>query len=263
MAGFITMLTDQPGNFLSNYARLTTSGASEHQAGLFDGLHRELLWFIQVLQIHARYSILPASKLNPAQEIFLKLSAHMHTSNFSIDENGWITGISHIASPNFDVRAEGAEIQLVVVHGISLPPGSYGGGYVQQLFTNCLSPDEHEFFAEIEGLKVSAHCLIERDGKLTQFVSFNDRAWHAGVSSWQGMNNCNDFSIGIELEGTDEEAYTDFQYKQLAKLVISLRKQYPALSDEAICGHSDIAPGRKTDPGPLFDWHKLHQLIKQ
>jgi N-acetyl-anhydromuramoyl-L-alanine amidase len=216
-----------------------------------------------VLQIHARYSILPAIKLNPAQEIFLKLSAPMHTSNFSIDNNGWITGISHIASANFDVRAEGTEIQLVVVHGISLPPGSYGGGYVQQLFTNCLNPDEHEYFAEIEGLKVSAHCLIERDGKLTQFVSFNDRAWHAGVSNWQGRDNCNDFSIGIELEGTDDEAYTDFQYKQLAKLVISLRKQYPELSDEAICGHSDIAPGRKTDPGPFFDWQKLQQLIKQ
>lgn len=170
--------------------------------------------------------------------------------------------IEHIASPNFDARAPGTELQLVVVHGISLPPGCYGGGYVQQLFCNSLDPEEHTYFAEISGLKVSAHCLIERDGQLTQFVSFNDRAWHAGVSHWQGRDNCNDFSVGIELEGTDAEAYTDIQYQQLAKLVISLYNQYPALSNEAICGHSDIAPGRKTDPGPYFDWQKLQQMIK-
>lgn len=181
----------------------------------------------------------------------------------NIDQQGWVEGINHVLSPNHNSRPENIPVQLIVVHGISLPPGKYGGGYVQQLFSNCLNPLEHAYFAEIEGLKVSAHCLIERDGSLTQFVSFDDRAWHAGVSSWQGMEDCNDFSIGIELEGCDEEAYTNIQYQQLAELVISLRKQYPALSDEAICGHSDIAPGRKTDPGPNFDWPKLKQLLKQ
>jgi AmpD protein len=149
------------------------------------------------------------------------------------------------------------------VHGICLPPGQYGGGYIQQLFTNCLDPTVHEYFAKIEGMKVSAHCLIERDGHLIQFVSFNDRAWHAGESCWQEQQNCNDFSIGIELEGSDEEPYEEAQYDQLARLVISLRKQYPAISQQSVCGHSDIAPGRKTDPGPYFDWHKLKQRIIQ
>lgn len=193
----------------------------------------------------------------------MKLSAQSESRQFSIDGDGWINGIAHIKSPNFNARAADSEIELVVVHGISLPPDHYGGGYIQQLFTNSLDPDEHAYFDEIKDLRVSAHCLIERDGRLTQFVSFNDRAWHAGVSCWQGREDCNDFSIGIELEGSDTESYTDIQYRQLAALVISLRKQYPALSDRSLCGHSDIAPGRKTDPGPFFDWQKLKLIIKQ
>lgn len=179
-----------------------------------------------------------------------------------IGRDGWIDGMQKILSPNYEARPESAEIRLLVVHGISLPPGQYGGGYIQQLFCNRLNPSEHPYFTEIADLRVSAHCLIERDGTLTQFVSFQHRAWHAGVSCWQGEENCNDFSIGIELEGCDEEAYNPEQYDRLATLVISLRKQYPALDENAICGHSDIAPGRKTDPGPGFDWQNLTDRIK-
>lgn len=184
-------------------------------------------------------------------------------NDLSIDPDGWLNHADIVHSPNFESRPADSEIRLIVVHGISLPPGSYGGGYVQRLFTNRLDPVQHEYFAKIDGLKVSAHCLIERDGHLTQFVSFHDRAWHAGVSCWQGVDNCNDFSIGIELEGSDDEVYEEIQYQQLARLVIGLRKQYPAIPEQSLCGHSDIAPGRKTDPGPLFDWQHLNQLIKR
>ena len=183
--------------------------------------------------------------------------------NWKIDNAGWLLEADIIPSPNCEARPPGNAIELIVVHGISLPPGHYGGGYVQQLFCNQLDPKEHDYFAEIEGLKVSAHCLIERDGHLVQFVSFHDRAWHAGASCWQDRDNCNDFSIGIELEGCDDDVYQEAQYDQLANLVLSLRKQYPAINDQAICGHSDIAPGRKTDPGPHFDWQHLNIKIQQ
>lgn len=182
-------------------------------------------------------------------------------NELSIDDQGWLQDVEIIASPNYNERPDSADLRLVVVHAISLPPGQFGGGYVQQLFTNTLDPGEHEYFDQLKGLQVSAHCFITRDGHLIQFVSFLNRAWHAGLSSWQGIENCNDFSIGIELEGTDDESYEEVQYQQLAKLVISLRKQYPAILEQSICAHSDIAPGRKTDPGPYFDWHKLTQLI--
>lgn len=180
-----------------------------------------------------------------------------------INDEGWLQNIEIIQSPNFNERPDSAQIQLIVVHGISLPPGKYGGGYVQQFFCNQLDPQAHPYFDEIKDLQVSAHCFIGRDGHLTQFVSFNRRAWHAGISCWQGMENCNDFSIGIEMEGTDNEPYEEVQYQQLAKLVISLQKQYPAILEQSICAHSDIAPGRKTDPGAYFDWQKLTQLIHQ
>jgi len=180
----------------------------------------------------------------------------------SIDKSGWLKDVEIIQSPNFNERPEDcSNVSLIVVHGISLPPGQYGGGYVQQLFTNKLDPTEHDYFEQIKGLQVSAHCFITRDGHLTQFVSFNNRAWHAGNSHWQGVENCNDFSIGIEMEGTDDEPYEELQYQQLARLVISLRKQYPDLLEQSLCAHSDIAPGRKTDPGPYFDWNKLTTLI--
>lgn len=181
--------------------------------------------------------------------------------NWKIDSGGWLQGADIMPSPNCEPRTPGEAIELIVIHAISLPPGQYGGGYVQQFFCNHLDPNEHAYFASIDGLRVSAHCLIERNGHLVQFVSFNDRAWHAGISCWQDRQNCNDFSIGIELEGCDEEPFEDAQYEQLARLVISLRKQYPALSEQSICGHSDIAPDRKTDPGPCFDWQTLYSLM--
>ena len=169
---------------------------------------------------------------------------------------GWCAGISHCPSPNFNARPQG-EISLLVMHNISLPPGQFGTGKVQELFCNRLDPHEHPYFAGIAGLQVSAHFLIERDGTVIQFVSCRDRAWHAGVSFFAGRDNCNDFSLGIELEGTDDQAYSDLQYAALAKLLRELQRHYPQLSKERICGHSDIAPGRKTDPGHAFDWVRL------
>lgn len=185
------------------------------------------------------------------------------TESFSIDHKGWLQQALRVESSNFGQRPEPAEITLIVVHAISLPPGEYGGGYVQALFTNQLNPLQHSYFKSIAELKVSAHCLIERDGSVTQFVSFLERAWHAGVSSWKNRENCNDFSIGIELEGCDADIFTDIQYRRLAALVKALRKQYPAITENALCGHSDIAPGRKTDPGPLFDWKRLRSLLTE
>jgi AmpD protein len=181
----------------------------------------------------------------------------------TISASGWLDGMRRVESPNFGPRPDSVDIRLIVVHAISLPPGEYGGGHVQLFFSNRLDPALHPYFEEIQNMQVSAHCLIERDGALTQFVSFLERAWHAGESSWRGSEDCNDFSIGIELEGCDEDAFSVAQYQRLAALVIALRKQYPAIGDDALCGHSDIAPGRKTDPGPKFDWDKLEDTIKQ
>lgn len=179
----------------------------------------------------------------------------------AIDDNGWLTDARTVASPNHDMRPDDTAIELVVIHGISLPPGEYGGGHVQRFFQNRLDPQEHEYFAEICDMCVSAHCLIERDGTITQFVSFADRAWHAGQSEWRGRSRCNDFSIGIELEGCDDEAYADPQYASLATLIGELRTAYPTIAADALAGHSDIAPGRKTDPGPYFDWGRLTSML--
>ncbi len=185
----------------------------------------------------------------------------MALPNPEIDARGWLAGVDRVVSPNHDSRPAGTEIRLLVIHGISLPPGEFGGGYVQQLFCNRLDPGGHPYFAEICNLEVSAHCLIEREGRVTQFVSLDDRAWHAGESSWRGETACNDFSIGIELEGCDELAYGDAQYEALAALIGALRARYPAIEADAVTGHSDIAPGRKTDPGPAFDWSKLRSML--
>ncbi len=165
-----------------------------------------------------------------------------------------------LLSPNANERPDN-EISLLVIHNISLPPGQYGGGHVAELFTNRLDPEGHPFFREIEGLEVSAHLLIERDGTLTQFVPFDRRAWHAGKSCFEGREACNDFSIGIELEGTDEEPFTDNQYSVLALVTRALLQAYPALTPARITGHSDIAPGRKTDPGPAFDWGRYRASL--
>jgi AmpD protein len=170
--------------------------------------------------------------------------------------------VKQIASPNCDARPPGVEAELIVVHGISLPPGEFGGPWIERLFTNTLPPDFHAYFAEIADLRVSSHLLVARDGALTQFVKFTDRAWHAGQSSYMGRPACNDFSIGIELEGVDEIAYSTEQYDALAEAVAALCDAYPRLSPDRLVGHSDIAPGRKTDPGPAFDWARANARIQ-
>lgn len=162
-------------------------------------------------------------------------------------------------SPFADARPSDMSPELIVVHGISLPPGEYGGPHVEELFLGRLDPAAHPYFAEIHGMEVSAHLFIRRDGSMTQFVPFDRRAWHAGQSNWCGRERCNDFSIGIELEGTDDEPYTDAQYDALAAALEVLHATYSGLHPEAITGHCDIAPGRKTDPGPGFDWNRLRQ----
>lgn len=175
--------------------------------------------------------------------------------------NGWLACARPVASPNFNARPTETSPELIVIHGISLPPGEYGGPYIEAFFTNQLDPAAHAYFSDIAHLTVSAHFLIRRDGEVVQFVSTDDRAWHAGESCWQQRSNCNDFSIGIEVEGGDEERYAMPQYHALATLIGALRNQYPAIQHDAIVGHSDIAPARKTDPGPAFDWLQLRQLL--
>lgn len=164
-------------------------------------------------------------------------------------------------SPNCDSRPDETDISLIVIHGISLPPGKFGNSYIDQLFSNQLDPNEHPYFKEIEGFKVSSHLLVRRDGEVVQYVPLNKRAWHAGVSCFEKRDCCNDFSIGIELEGDDETPYTDIQYQVLSKVIKNLIKSYPALNEKTIAGHCDIAPGRKTDPGEAFDWEFLNKLI--
>jgi len=174
-------------------------------------------------------------------------------------KKGILTGARQQLSPNCDERPE--DISLLIIHGISLPPGEFGGPWIDALFTNSLNPNEHEYFRQIVDLRVSSHLLIRRDGELVQYVPFEQRAWHAGESSFEGKTCCNDFSIGIELEGTDDIAYTDEQYQQLAKVIASIQAEHPAITTERIVGHSDVAPGRKTDPGGVFDWPRLHKLL--
>jgi AmpD protein len=175
----------------------------------------------------------------------------------AVDARGIVAAARQFASPNFDARPPGVEPSLVVIHGISLPPGVFRGDGVIRLFTNTLDATAHPYYASIADLRVSAHFFIRRRGTLIQFVSCNDRAWHAGVSSWCGRERCNDFSVGIELEGADDVAYTAAQYGRLAALLFALKRRYPMT---AAVGHSHIAPGRKSDPGPAFDWDRLARL---
>lgn len=177
-------------------------------------------------------------------------------------DGGWLLDAEHCPSPNWDERSAGTEVALIVVHGISLPPGEFGGPWITDLFLNRLDPDAHPYFREIAGIEVSAHAVIYRDGRVVQYVPFSKRAWHAGQSCFRGRSACNDFSIGIELEGTDELPYTDIQYRQLSALILALRRRYPGIAADAITGHADIAPGRKTDPGPAFDWPRLATLVR-
>jgi AmpD protein len=177
-------------------------------------------------------------------------------------KTGWIDAVRRVVSPNYDDRPAGAELGLIVVHGISLPPGEFGNGWIDRLFCNDLPGDAHPYFAAICNAAVSAHVLIDRDGAVTQYVPFDRRAWHAGRSEYCGRAACNDFSIGIELEGTDDVAYTSEQYGVLAELILALRRAYPSLAGAEVVGHSDIAPGRKTDPGPSFDWIELMRRLE-
>ena len=186
----------------------------------------------------------------------------MTKSTFQIDKTGnWLTGVRRVESPNCDQRPENHDIDLLVIHGISLPPGEYGGSFIDQLFTNRLNKDAHPYFSEIYELRVSSHLFINREGSVTQFVPFNKRAWHAGESCFAGRNQCNDFSIGIELEGCDDEDYTKAQYLSLASVTDTLCQRWQKITKDRIVGHSDIAPGRKTDPGPSFDREYYFSLL--
>ena len=176
-------------------------------------------------------------------------------------EQGWLSHCKRVESPNADQRPIDAEISLLVIHNISLPPEQFGGPYIEQLFCNRLNPSQHPYFEQIYQLQVSSHLLIDREGAVVQFVPFQKRAWHAGVSEFEGRERCNDFSIGIELEGADQIPYTEAQYRKLAATVKLLLSHYPSITSQRIVGHSDISPGRKTDPGPAFDWQLFRQSL--
>lgn len=177
---------------------------------------------------------------------------------WQVDAQQRIAALRWLPSPNVDARPDPADLSLLVIHGIALPPEQFGGGYIDALFTNTLDTDAHPYFASLAELRVSAHVCIFRDGSATQYAAFDQRAWHAGASAFGGRSRCNDFAIGVELEGSDTQAYTDAQYRSLARLCGALMRAYPAITRERIVGHADIAPLRKTDPGPLFDWQRLH-----
>ena len=174
---------------------------------------------------------------------------------------GLVVGARQVLSPHFDARPAGAVPDVIIVHSISLPPREFGGPWIDRLFTGSLPPEAHPYFRSIAAGRVSAHALIRRDGQIVQYVPFGERAWHAGTSQYRGRSACNDFSVGIELEGADDIAYEEPQYEQLAALIGALLAAYPSLSREHIVGHSDVAPGRKTDPGESFDWERLRQRL--
>ena len=186
----------------------------------------------------------------------------MSASSYSVDSRaGRIVPALQLESPNCDARPEGVPVALLILHGISLPPGEFGTGAIASLFLNRLDHTAHPYFEEIRGLEVSSHLLIDRQGAVTQFVSFNDRAWHAGVSCFRGRSRCNDYAIGIELEGTDDAAYTDEQYATLGPVITAIAKAYPGIDARKLAAHSDVSPGRKTDPGPAFDWQRLYDAL--
>ena len=185
----------------------------------------------------------------------------MHNKNTLTIIEGWLTDARHRVSPNFNQRPHNTAVDLIVVHNISLPPGQFNNGYIEDFFCNKLDAKQHGYFESICQLQVSAHCLIKRSGEIVQFVNFNERAWHAGASIFNGRENCNDYSIGIELEGTDTLPYTPNQYSQLQRLSQALMQHYPQITPERITGHNTIAPERKTDPGASFNWDYFLQLL--
>lgn len=174
---------------------------------------------------------------------------------------GRVEGARFVPSANFDARPDAASVDILVVHSMSLPPGQFGGPGIEQLFTNCLDPKEHPYYCEIQNLRVSAHLVIRRDGEIFQFVPLGERAWHAGESFCEGRTRANDFSIGIELEGTETDIFEDIQYTRLAELTRAIMQAYPAITKQRIYGHSDIAPGRKSDPGIGFDWPRYLDML--
>lgn len=176
--------------------------------------------------------------------------------------DGVLHGARFVPSPNFNQRPEGSDIQLLVIHNISLPPSQFGGGYIERFFQNKLDWEQHPYFKTIKGMQVSSHLLILRNGEVLQFVNFKDRAWHAGRSSYLGHRECNDYSIGIELEGSDDQPFESLQYQVLARVTAALQLAYPKIQQH-LAGHSDIAPGRKTDPGPFFQWSHYRELLQQ
>lgn len=181
------------------------------------------------------------------------------TSNFIVDAcTGLLADARQVPSPNHDARPSGIEPEIIVLHGISLPPGRFGGGEIEALFTNRLDWDAHPYFQEIRGLEVSTHLLVRRNGEVQQFVPLTRRAWHCGASFYRGRERCNDFAIGIELEGEDHTPYEDAQYEILVRIIAAIRQTWPAIGNRRVVAHSDIAPGRKTDPGPAFDWLRLY-----
>lgn len=186
----------------------------------------------------------------------------MRNRSLFIDtRSGLLEQARYVASPNYDQRPPDAVPELIIVHGISLPPDEYGGPWIDRLFTNTLPSDRHPYFAAIAHLKVSSHVLVRRDGEMVQYVPFHLRAWHAGASNYCGRERCNDFSIGVELEGSDELPYEPIQYRQLVAVIAALCRAYPSLSPDRIAGHSEVAPGRKTDPGEAFDWKRLRAML--
>ena len=177
-------------------------------------------------------------------------------------KSGWLTEVEKHPSPHFSSREPGNEVNLLVIHNISLPAGKFSGNYISDLFLGCLDCNADESFTDLLGVRVSAHCLIRRNGSIIQYVSFNDSAWHAGTSSFNGRQQCNDFSIGIELEGTDTTLYTSEQYQELIHLTHCLQREFPAIIADNIVGHCHIAPERKTDPGQAFDWQYFRKHLK-
>ncbi|MDO5054987.1 MAG: 1,6-anhydro-N-acetylmuramyl-L-alanine amidase AmpD [Pasteurella oralis] len=178
-------------------------------------------------------------------------------------QQGWLNSVKRIPSPHFDQRPDPQDISLLIIHYISLPPEQFGGQYIDDFFQGKLDPKQHPYFAEIYQMRVSAHCLIDRQGNITQYVSFSDRAWHAGISEFQGRAKCNDFAIGIELEGSNLQPFTSQQYNALVTLTQQIMQAYPLITIERIVGHCDVSPGRKVDPGQYFDWQSYRAALKK